>query len=66
MKHARRIREILDEVEALERDINHGERAWSEGTDNCAMAECDPSDQFVKGMEVEALILELKGILDAE
>ena len=59
-----RIREILDEIEQLESDIESGHIAWhDEDGDPDAMAECDPSDQYCKGEEIGELVKELKEIV---
>jgi hypothetical protein len=58
-----RVDEIQDEIKTLRRDIQAGSDAWEEGEDECAMAECDPSDQFCKGMAIEELENELNKLL---
>jgi len=58
-----RIRQILDEIEELRRELNVGVEAWEEGTDECAMAECDPSDHYVIDQEIETLVKELKQLV---
>lgn len=49
------IRTLLDEIDALEADIQGGAQAWSDGEDSFAMAACDPSDQYVKGEQISEL-----------
>jgi hypothetical protein len=58
-----RLEEILSEIKSLLAEIQAGFDAWEEGEDECAMAECDPSDQFCKEMEIEALEKEMKTLL---
>ena len=63
LKDERRVEEIWDEIKDLTRAIKHGSEAWEEGTDECSMAECDPSDQYCKSMEIEELEKELKTLI---
>jgi hypothetical protein len=63
-----RINEILDEIQEKRNRLNAGHSAWyDEGEDASpeAMAECDPSDQFCLGEEIDALKKELKDLIDA-
>lgn len=60
---ADRILEILEEIEELSGDIAHGSDAWEAGDDECSMAECDPSDQYLKSIEISDLAQELKEIV---
>ena len=59
----RRVVEIQQLIQDLTGDIKHGSEAWEEGTDECSMAECDPSDQYCKSMEIEELKKELKTLI---
>lgn len=50
-----RLEVLVQELISLENRMSAGQRAWDEGTDECAMADCDPSDQFVLGEEAAEL-----------
>lgn len=50
-----RIRALLDEIDTLESERNRGASAWQDGSDPFAMAECDPSDQFLISEELQEL-----------
>ncbi len=65
MNNACRIREIIREIEFLENEIKAGEHAWTESADEFAMAGCDPSDQYIKGQEIDSLKVELKALVAA-
>ncbi len=56
-----RINEILDEIQDKRNTQGAGHDAWygEEEADPCAMAECDPSDQYVIGEEIAELKKEL-------
>jgi hypothetical protein len=56
-----RIDEILNEIKEKRRRQTAGHNAWNseDEDDPCAMAECDPSDQFCLGEEIEELKKEL-------
>ena len=59
-------REIHD-IEDLEKKMSAGVKAWEDGSDPCAMADCDPSDQFRIGEELaerKAALIELIDELD--
>ena len=58
-----RIEEIRREIKSLSSDISRGSKAWEDGDDECAMAECDPSDQYCKSMEIDELQIELNTLL---
>ncbi len=58
-----RIEAIRKDIKELHDSISHGVQAWEDGEDECAMAECDPSDQYCKGEEIEELQNELKTLL---
>ena len=60
---AMRVVEIKRQVKELNEEIKHGSDAWEEGTDECSMAECDPSDQYCKSMEIEELAKELNTLV---
>ena len=51
------------QIKEIEDKLKHGSDAWEEGTDHCAMAECDPSDQFLLGEELEKLQEERKRLV---
>lgn len=54
-------------IEDLKKNISAGITAWEEGCDPCAMADCDPSDQFRIGEELaeqKAALMELADELD--
>lgn len=57
-----RVEEIMDQIKTLKREIQAGSDAWEEGEDECAMAECDPSDQYCKGEEIDELQQELNNL----
>lgn len=58
-----RIEVIRSEIKSLSAEISHGSQAWEDGEDACAMAECDPSDQYCKSMEIDELQKELNALL---
>ena len=58
-----RIREILNEIEDLEKELDDSSKAWEDGTDPFAMAACDPSDQFEKNETLSLLKTELKELV---
>lgn len=55
MTNTRQIRDILDEIDSKEAELFAGSTAWKEGTDECAMASCDPSDQYQLSNEIQEL-----------
>lgn len=63
MKNFNEIRNIMDQIENLEQDIEYGQRAWHDGDDPCAMADCDPSDWYVKEQEIDSLLKDLKTLV---
>lgn len=45
------LRSLVDRLIDLEEQAGAGAKAWEDGDDPCAMASCDPSDQFLLGEE---------------
>lgn len=62
--------QMLDEVRAIDElkaEIDAGEKAWEAGDDPFEMAGCDPSDQYVKGEQIDEhrkTLMELADELD--
>ena len=61
--NTKQLRSLLDELEEKERQLHAGAEDWSEGTDECAMAECDPGIQFELGNEIEALQKQIRTLV---
>lgn len=62
-----RINEILDEIQEKREKQNAGHNVWygdDEDVSPEAMAECDPSDQFCLGEEIDELKKELRELID--
>lgn len=59
------VRDLGEKAKELRDKLDHGARAWDEGEDACAMAECDPSDQYLIGEELEGLEHELAARMPA-
>lgn len=64
MKNAYRIRELINQIEDLEEELDNSSKAWEDGTDPFAMASCDPSDQFVKSETLSLMRTELKELVE--
>lgn len=59
----KQLRALLDELEEKERELHAGAEAWSEGTDACAMASCDPGIQFELSNEIESLQKQIRTLV---
>lgn len=51
---------MLEDILEKEKELQEGIRVWEEGEDQCSMAACDPSDQFLIGEEIERMWREFK------
>jgi hypothetical protein len=61
----RQIRYLLDEIEENTDRLEAGSRVWSEGADECAMADCDPSIQYELSNEIDRLWYEVKQLVNS-
>lgn len=57
------VRNLLDELEAKRNRLDAGAQAWSQGTDQCAMADCDPGIQFELSTEIEAIEKQIRYVV---
>lgn len=58
---------MLEDIIEKQEELEAGARAWyEEDSDPCAMAACDPSDQFLLGEEIEQLWKEFKEEVNRE
>lgn len=48
-----KLTDMLDAIREKERKLAYMAEVWEDGTDECAMAVNDPSDQYVLGEEIE-------------
>jgi len=55
------VRELLEEIEELERELEYMSDAW-DGDDPCEAAASDPGLQYEKEEEIESKIEELKSL----
>lgn len=59
------IENILDDIKEKENRLQEMHEIWySETSDPCEQAVCDPSDQFCLGMEIENLWKQLKVLVN--
>jgi len=61
--NTKQLRDLLDELEEKERQLHAGAEAWSEGTDEYAMADCDPGIQFELSNEIEELQKQIRTLV---
>lgn len=60
----RNLKALVDQALDLESRIEEGKSAWGEGTDEFAMAGCDPSDQYELSSELEGVLNEIKEVVN--
>lgn len=58
---------MLEDIIEKQEELEAGARAWAdEDGDPCAMAACDPSDQFLLEEEIEQLWKEFKAEVNSD
>ena len=63
-ENIRKLKWLIEEYEELCNEAEEMSEDWENGSE-CAAAMSDPSDQYMKGMEIEEKYNEIKGVLNA-
>ena len=62
-EHIKRLKKLIEEYEELRNEAKQMRQNWYNGSPEAA-AMSDPSDQYMKGQEVEAKYNEIKQVLN--
>jgi hypothetical protein len=54
------LRALARRSDSIRERMLQGSKAWEDGDDPCAMADCDPSDQYVLGEELEGIVADIE------